>query len=182
MRFDAADVAQLETANQLGLVILHEMGHVLGIGSMWSTFGLLQNRTPDTGAPLDTYYSGTNGIAGFNAIGGTTYTGGQKVPVENTGGPGTANSHWRENVLKNELMTGYLNAGSNPLSVLTVRSLQDMGYTVNTGGADPFFLTLAVRAPEATAAAPKGLHLVDDVYRGPLYSIDRHGRRTLLHR
>ncbi|HLL82553.1 MAG TPA: leishmanolysin-related zinc metalloendopeptidase, partial [Longimicrobium sp.] len=122
MEFDAADLVSLENSNQLGNVILHEMGHVLGIGTLWSSKGLLQNRS-SAGNPLDTFYSGSNGIVGFDAIGGSSYTGGAKVPVENTGGAGTQNGHWRESVLRNELMTGFLNAGPNPLSVLTVRSL-----------------------------------------------------------
>jgi hypothetical protein len=180
MRFDAADVASLEANGGLGAVFLHEMGHVLGIGSMWTTLGLLQNPTPSSGGALDTYFSGAGAIAGFDAIGGSTYTGGQKVPVENTGGQGTANSHWRESVLQNELMTGYLGAGVNPLSVLTVRSLADLGYTVNTAAADPFFLTLSVRAPGSTA--PVGLRLHNDLWQGPQYNIDRQGRRTRLNR
>ena len=35
MRFDTADVADLEVDGQLETVILHEMGHVLGIGTVW---------------------------------------------------------------------------------------------------------------------------------------------------
>ena len=33
-------------------------------------------------------------------------------------------------VFGNELMTGFLNAGRNPLSRLTIAALQDMGYEV----------------------------------------------------
>ena len=172
MQFDIADVANLEAAGQFNSVILHEMGHVIGIGSMWEDFGLVQSPS-SAGTPLDTYFSGANGIAGFNSIGGSTYTGGNKVPVENTGGGGTMNAHWRESVLQNELMTGYLNSGvANPLSLLTVRSLADMGYTVNTGAADSFFLTLSLRTgPEAP-----GLHMMNDVHRGPRYTFDANGR------
>lgn len=171
MAFDAADVATLESSNQLGNVILHEMGHVLGIGTMWSSLGLLVNPSTSS-STLDTSFGGANAIAGFDAIGGTSYTGGAKVPVENTGGGGTMNAHWRESVLRNELMTGYLNAGSNPLSVLTVRSLADMGYTVDATSADPFFLTMTLRAP-GTGNAVK-LH--DDLYIGPRFNLDRGGR------
>jgi len=178
MRFDAADVTALESSGQLNLVFLHEMGHVLGIGSMWTSLNLLQNAVTTNGPVLDTYFSGANAIAGFDAVGGTSYTGGQKVPVENTGGQGTFNSHWRESVLKNELMTGYLNAGSNPLSVVTVKSLADLGYTVNPAAADPFFLTLSLRAPGSTE--PVGVHLENDAWAGPRYTIDRQGRRTRL--
>jgi hypothetical protein len=173
MAFDAADLASLESSNQLGNVILHEMGHVLGIGTVWSLMSLLVNPSTST-STLDTSFSGANGIAGFDAIGGSTYTGGAKVPVENTGGGGTMNAHWRESVLRNELMTGFLNAGSNPLSVLTVRSLADLGYTVDASSADPFFLALALRAPGTGNA----LKLHNDLYTGPRYTLDRGGRFT----
>jgi hypothetical protein len=175
MRFDAADMATMESGGLLQGVILHEMGHVLGIGVLWSYFGLLVNQSPVGGPPLDTYFSGSNGITGFNNIGGSTYTGGNKVPVENTGPGGTINAHWRESVLANELMTGYANAGSMPLSQLTVRSLADLGYTVNAAAADPFFLTLTMRAG---AAAPGAVPLGDDVAELPLYGIDKQGRTT----
>jgi hypothetical protein len=171
MRFDAADVANLEQNGSFGSVILHEMGHVVGVGTLWSTKGLLQNPSSSSNV-RDTYFSGANGIAGFDAIGGATYTGGQKVPVENTGGPGTVNSHWRETLLGRELMTGYLNTGSNPLSLLTVRSLMDLGYVVNVGAADAFSVTLT----EGTAAG--ALDLGNDIYAGPLYTMDRQGRLT----
>jgi hypothetical protein len=174
MVFDVADVATMEANGTFTAVVLHEMAHVFGLGSLWSVFGLLQNPSPNGGPPLDTFFNGPNGIAGFNAIGGTTYTGGQKVPVENTGGEGTVNSHWRKSVLQNELMTGSIAAGPAPLSQLTARSLQDLGYTVNAGAADAFFVTLTLRAPGAVELITLG----DDVYRGPLYTIDALGRTT----
>jgi Leishmanolysin/Bacterial Ig-like domain (group 1) len=170
MRFDLADVQNLEQAGSFGFVILHEMGHVLGIGTIWNAKGLLQD--PSGSVVRDTYFSGANAIAAFDAIGGSTYTAGQKVPVENTGGPGTANGHWRETVLGRELMTGYLNSGSNPLSVLTARSLTDLGYTVNASAADAFSLTLM------DGASLGGLRLHNDIYTGPLYRMSRQGRVT----
>jgi hypothetical protein len=174
MRFDAADVADLEAGGSFGSVILHEMGHVLGIGTLWPTFGLLQNAS-SSGTPRDTWYSGTNGLAGFDAIGGASYTAGLKVPVENGGGAGTMNSHWRESVLGRELMTGFLNSGgSNPLSMLTVRSLSDLGYTVNTAAAESFSVSFSVQG-----AGPVGSRLIrlhNDVWTGPRYFMDRSGR------
>jgi hypothetical protein len=175
MRFDAADMATMESSGMLEGVIRHEMGHVLGVGTMWSTFGLLVSPSPVGGPPLDTYFSGANGIAGFNSIGGSTYTGGNKVPVENSGPAGTINGHWRESVLANELMTGYANAGSMPLSLLTARSLSDLGYTIDTGQADAFFLTLSVKAG---GIAPDAVPLGNDIADLPLYRVDEHGRRT----
>jgi hypothetical protein len=175
MTFDAADMPSMESNGLLQGVIRHEMGHVLGIGTLWSSFGLLANPSTAGGPTLDTYFTGSNGVAGFNLIGGNTYTGGNKVPVENSGGAGTMNAHWRESVLANELMTGYANVGSMPLSQLTVRSLADLGYSVNTAQADPFFLTLSLRAG---GVAPGAVPLLRDVANLPQHSIDEQGRTT----
>ena len=174
MRFDDADVAALEASGQLRDVILHEMGHVIGIGSLWSFKHLLVSPSTVGGPQLDTHFIGVSAIAGFDAVGGITYTAGLKVPVENQFGAGTINSHWREAVLGNELMTGFLNRGSNPLSVVTVRSLEDLGYTVNAAGADPFqlFLSLQAQTPGENTRRPYG----DDVIHGPIYRIDARGR------
>ena len=176
MRFDTADLAGLETSGQFGNVILHEMGHVLGIGTIWTNKGLLQNPSPTSGTGLDTHFSGVAAIAAFNSVGGNSYTGGAKVPVENNqGGAGTRNSHWRESVLQNELMTGFLNSNNaNPLSALTVMSLQDIGYTVNANAGDAFFVVTSFRADESGNKPP--ISLLGDVRQGPIYTLDRSGR------
>lgn len=175
MEFDVADVAAMQASGQFGSVILHEMGHVLGIGTLWEDFGLLMNPST-TGGTLDTYYRGAGGRLGFDANGGAGYTGGQKVPVENSGGAGTMNAHWRESVLANELMTGYLGAGSNPLSALTVNSLVDIGYTVDPASADNFSVGLSLRAPGSDTR----LKLHDDVLRTPRYTLNARKRLTRL--
>lgn len=175
VRFDAADVASLEAAGQFSLVIEHEMGHVLGFGSLWdpSLFNLLA----DTSS-ADPYYTGAQGRAEFDAIGGTTYTGGRKVPVENTGGGGTRLGHWRESVFDSELMTGFINDGSNPLSSLSVAAMADEGYTVNTAAADPYTKTFTLRAALAPPGERPLLDLGDDILHIPIYVIDANGRVT----
>jgi hypothetical protein len=94
------------------------------------------------------------GIAGCKSLGGL-HTCATSVPVEGSaGGDGTVNSHWRESVFGNELMTGFINAGKNPLSIMTIRSLEDLGYVVDTTAADPFTpnpLTVNLRAPGSVA-------------------------------
>ncbi|HET6231204.1 MAG TPA: leishmanolysin-related zinc metalloendopeptidase [Longimicrobiaceae bacterium] len=171
MEFDAADLANMETTGTLRPVILHEMGHVLGVGSLWYDFGLLQD--PSGVSTFDTYYNGSGGLAGFADIGGNAYTAGKKVPVENSGGAGTMNGHWRESVLGIELMTGYVAPGPNPLSLLTVRSLADLGYTVDPAAADGFALTLASSTP--TGASLRMVKMDDDVYPGPRYKFGPRG-------
>jgi hypothetical protein len=178
MRFDAADVANLESQGRFVDVVLHEMGHVLGLSSgLWTTLGLLRDPSSE-GNVLDTHFTGAAAIAAFDAIGGSSYSGGQKVPVENQFGAGTRNSHWRESVLANELMTGFLNAGINPLSVVTIGALADMGYAVDPSQADPFSRTMSIRADRASET----IHLHNDEWDGPRYTIDRSGRRTLIPR
>jgi len=180
MRFDTADLANLENAGSFANVILHEMGHVLGIGTLWNSKALLQNASSASNKQ-DTFFSGTNAVVAFNAVGGNTYTGGQKVPVENcvTGvptscGSGTINSHWREAVLRNELMTGYLNSGENPLSALTVASLKDIGYVVDDTKADFFFVQTNLMA--GLQSMDQGIHLQDDIEKGPIYTLGNDGR------
>jgi hypothetical protein len=175
MRFDAADLANLEASGELNLVILHEMGHVLGYGTLWtySTFGLLANACGGANpCTTDPHFTGTRAIGAFDDLGGAGYSAGAKVPVENSGGAGTQDGHWRESVLDNELMTGYLNSGRpNPLSTLSVASLLDMGYQVDYSAADAFTITLALRAGVSTG---RTIHLVEDLH-GPIYEIDASG-------
>lgn len=128
MRFDSDDVADLEADGQLETVILHEMGHVLGIGTIWGP------RVSGRGTS-DPVFTGLTARGAWDALVGGS---GESVPVANTGGPGTADAHWRESVFGNELMTGYLDAGDNPLSAVTVGSLSDIGYGVDLGVSDSF--------------------------------------------
>ena len=134
MKFDTADVASLAASGHLQEVITHEMMHVLGFGSFWDTTNanLLTNYGPNVS------YIGAGGIAGCKSVGGIN-TCATSVPVEGVqGGPGTINSHWRETTFGNELMTGFINSGKNPLSIMSIRSLEDLGYTVDTTAADPY--------------------------------------------
>ncbi|HEX9632321.1 MAG TPA: leishmanolysin-related zinc metalloendopeptidase [Gemmatimonadales bacterium] len=169
MRFDSADVATLESNGSLNLVIQHEMAHVLGYGTLWnqSPFSLL------TGAGgADPYFTGAQAIAAFDRVGGTAYVASPKVPVENTGGAGTRDGHWRESVFDRELMTGFLDSGANPLSIVSLGSFWDMNYLVNYADADAF----AWPSPPALVSTAWELEMKDDVGRWPIIVIDRDGR------
>jgi hypothetical protein len=173
MQFDVDDVEALEQEGALPDVILHEMGHVLGFGTLWDALGLLADPSePDPDPPLaDTHFTGADAIAAFDEVGGADYTG-NKVPVMNVGGAGTVNSHWRDAVFDPEIMTGFLNAGPNPLSAVTIASLTDLGYTVDVNQADPFSL-----GPSLRRAGPrKGRHMVNDIISDPIRRIDLNGR------
>ena len=173
MKFDVADLNRLERTGDLEDVILHEMGHVLGIGTVWTDLGLLRHPASDAESP-DTHFTGALAIEAFNEAGGAGYRG-AKVPVENTGGPGSRNGHWRQTVLGTELMTPYLASGdADPLSAITVQSLADLGYEVDLTLADPYRLPEAdaARAIEPGRLIPYG----DDILRGPIVVVDPDGR------
>jgi hypothetical protein len=105
-------------------VILHEMGHVLGIGTLWDDNDLLDKNK--------NYRVGTKATGVWRNWGciGTP-------PVEKDGGTGTAYGHWDEYCLGDELMTGIAN-GNFAFSNLTIASCEDIGYKVNYGAADAF--------------------------------------------
>ena len=143
---------------------LHEIGHVLGFGSVWNGLGLLQN--PNT----DTHFNGPRAIAAFNDAGGRNYAG-AKVPVE------TDRVHWRNSVLWGELM---VSGGGGTLSAITVQSLADLGYGVDVTQADAFTLDAAAKA-SAKIAAP-ATHAEPEwscgtgQQREPIYVVDPQGR------
>jgi hypothetical protein len=171
MQFDSADVATLIAGGSFGLVIEHEMGHVLGYGTIWQVDGLLANPSGcDT--TIDAHFTGSQALAAFDRVGGTNYVASAKVPVENKGGPGTCDAHWRESVFKNELMTGFLNLGSNPLSLETIGSLGDLGYLVTYSAADPYVLSLMALRAETSPA----IILRNDIMRLPIKVLDPSGR------
>ncbi|MDO6587573.1 hypothetical protein Q4543_18840 [Salipiger sp. 1_MG-2023] len=149
MEFDTADLSALESAGTLFDVIVHEMGHVIGFGSLWDTdswsvyagyemfAGTQSVYTSGTGQ-----YTGAYGVAAYAAETGTEAN---YVPVELDGGAGTANAHWdetafalgQEDGVSTDIMTGYLNAdstqsdspfGVSTLSATTIASFADIGY------------------------------------------------------
>lgn len=132
MQFDTADLAAMQANGTLKDVITHEMGHVLGIGTIWTNKGLLSG-----GSGNNPVFTGTNAKKEYGILKGT---GPAVVPVENTGGPGTKNSHWRDAVFGNELMTGFVAGPPNPMSRVTVASLKDLGYVVDLTKAEPYAL------------------------------------------
>ncbi len=181
MHFDTADVAGLIAFGLFDEVILHEMGHVLGFGTVWDPppdgLGLIVGA-----GGADPHFVGAQAIAAFNSNGGAGYSAGAKVPLENCASPppgvscgaGARDGHWRETTFANELMTGFVNSGFNPLSVTSTASMGDLAYQVNYAASDPYTVVNplgALRArPEST------LQLVDDILRIPILVIDPRGR------
>jgi hypothetical protein len=173
MMFDTADLDALEAAGRLEYVILHEMMHVIGFGTLWSDMRLLQGAA--TAGGTDPTFSGAIALANLATYNNGAYYTGAKVPVEAGGGAGTRDSHWRETVFNHELMTGYLDTGVNPISATTIGSFQDMGYAVDVTKADAFNLATALRMDWLSAVEPP-LRLGNDVKPEPPGYIGPDGR------
>jgi hypothetical protein len=127
-RLSTAGAMTLDTGLSLDTiedVAAHEIGHILGIGTLWTDNGVYINGSGQyTGAfGLAAYRREFDPLANF-------------VPVELDGGGGTANAHWDEaGFFSNELMSGFL-SGSNFLSNTTIDHLRDLGFDTIGGIAD----------------------------------------------
>jgi len=161
MEFDQDDLPGLLNSGTIDDVVLHEMGHVLGIGTLWDF-----RRSLLTGAGTsDPFFTGAGARAEFPGIGGAIFSG-NTVPVENQGGAGTRDSHWRNSLFGRELMQGFASAGGMPLSRVTAASLADMGYVIAIGNADSFRLAGSLRSGLSVQVP-----LENDTYTGPLYEV-----------
>ena len=150
MTFDTADTADMLASGSLEMVILHEMGHVIGIGTLWNIPAITSG---DPWAGMQNLYTtGSYEYTGANALAAWQGEFGQTdatfVPVEDEGGEGTAEGHWNEGYeggltgitstrpgdnygrdFAFELMTGWANADSY-ISQVTLGGLVDIGYVV----------------------------------------------------
>ncbi|MDE2662829.1 MAG: hypothetical protein OXI39_07485 [Gemmatimonadota bacterium] len=171
--FDVSDFGGLIDSGDATELAVHEIAHALGFGLLWRPLGLLRDPALGVGA-IDAHFVGPEAVAAFDAAGGTEYTGGAKVPVENLGGAGSANLHWRGAVLRGELMRPLNRIGvRETLSAITIRSLADLGYVVDASLAEPYLLPGVGAADEEPGRV---VDLGDDVLRGPVQVVDAQGR------
>ena len=144
-------------------LVWHELGHAMGIGTQWDAFGYLVD-----GGTADPRYNGAGALDEYSTLLGVPAV---SIPVANQGGPGTRDSHWRENVFSTEIMTGFLNFGvTNAISRMTLMSLFDVGWSVNLPAADAYSLPACagacVRAAPPRRQATEEWEVVLDVPGG----------------
>ncbi len=143
MEFDTADLLALESSGRLLDVIVHEMAHVLGLGTVWSLMGNLY--VEGSGQ-----YTGAHALAAYQneCDASATY-----IPVEEDGGAGTAGAHWDENWAcgPDALMTGYL-GGPATVTYTSIAQFADLGYEVIPAPSLP-----AVPVPGSLALMGSGL-------------------------
>jgi hypothetical protein len=109
----------------------HEFAHVLGIGTLWQNFV-----DPATA----TYRADTFAGAAYGQLLGSPVP--VAVPLEPTPGDPNNFAHWSESALGNELMTPEDNGKRtlDPVSIITLGALQDLGWKVNYNAAQPYTL------------------------------------------
>jgi hypothetical protein len=167
MQLDVADMNSMVANGTLGGVVLHEMMHTLGFGTIW--FPGEQSEVPLPNGS-DPRYLGPTGMAEYSALGASDAASG--VPVENTGGSGTRGSHWRESVFHTELMTGWAD-GAMQMSRVTVGALKDFGYDVDLTKADPFTLSASL-----VGAALRASVMIGEQNIAPIGVIGKTGKIT----
>ncbi len=111
-------------------IMTHEFAHVMGFGSLWEINDLID---PLTGV----YYADTNAGAVYNSSNNTANL---DIPLTTDEGEGSNLVHWQEETFGNELMTHKFEpiGVSNPLSEITLASLEDIGWNVNYDVAEPY--------------------------------------------
>jgi hypothetical protein len=129
--------------NSLETVIIHELGHVLGIGTLWRredselispSLAHCDNPSLEPGVPRT--YSGEHGVAEYWALGAAG-----EPQVDDYCG------HWHEGRFGDEVLTPRISIdrdGNNhqPLSRMTLGALEDLGYEVDYTVADAYSLPL----------------------------------------
>ncbi|CAM9863652.1 unnamed protein product [Laminaria digitata] len=139
MRFDTADVDLMETSGNFDTVVLHEMGHVIGMGTLWGNCSAcdFENNIfdPEWKCPAT--------VAAYNDLNGNP--GGTDADIiELDGGDGTACGHFSELIFGDELSSGAIDTDIqdvySPLSKITAASLDDTGYVVNATAVNPYIL------------------------------------------
>jgi len=140
MTFDQADAQNYYDMGLFDDIVLHEMLHVMGFGTLWDYNNLVTTEVIDdnnTKKPTDDIVASVYTGEAANLA----YTADELIFVETDGGSGTAGGHWDEDTYQDELMTGYIgylaNDGTydntNYLSDWSVASLADLGYVLSTG-------------------------------------------------
>lgn len=166
MRFDDDNIGPFYETGRLGAVVLHEMFHTLGFGTVWEDVRPVEN------VPDDPVFTGPQALAAaktFNEAPPSWIA----IPVEGGEMAGTSLSHWREATFDTELMTGFVQLGTNPLSAMSIASLEDLGYEVDLSSAEAYQVPVSSPPPELRSLAPAdAVSLEGDVILAPPVLVD----------
>ena len=127
-------------------LILHEVGHVLGIGTIWGRGALAPLVDGGTDA-IDPIFVGVNALGAFARLGQSRRFTGRTVPLQLN-----SRGHWRGDAFAGEVMAPSLVAAAQPTSAVTVAALRDMGWDAELEAYEEFTLPeVVLQAPGLTA-------------------------------
>ena len=127
-------------------LVLHEIGHCLGFGTIWRDKQLLKR--PSWDGWSDPYFAGPMAQLEFYSLIDWADYSGNAVPVQAGGDDG----HWRLSVFGDELMVaGWVSPTDKGVSELTLMSMVDLGYEVNWYAADESYVLPSRQAAKALA-------------------------------
>ena len=116
------DTQRVQDFMNVDHIVLHEIGHVLGIGTVWGDSGFVTQ----VGTQLQ--FTGQNAVNAFNrTMRQTTSTG---VPLEPDG------AHWWRTVTEELMTSGGNRSQKNKITEVSIGALHDLGYTVSYEQAD----------------------------------------------
>ncbi len=127
-------------------LIQHEVGHVLGLGTIWGR-GTFAPLVDGDSSATDPIFVGVHALAAFPKLGRSRRFGGRTVPLQLN-----VRGHWRGDAFLGELMAPALTTGAQPTSAVTVAALRDLGWNVEPEAYDEYSLPEAVLAPGAVTA------------------------------
>lgn len=164
-------------------LIQHEVGHVLGIGSLWSRGGSQAGLVAGDAQSADPIFVGPNALAAFERLGRAGFFAGRRVPLEVR-----VLGHWRADAFSGEVMAPSLTLNApQPTSSVTVAALRDLGWNVELGAYEEYVLPelvtsqrIAVPGGVAARVAPAAaMELSGDVLP-PLLQLLPGGARVRL--
>lgn len=159
-------------------LLQHEVGHVLGLGTIWGRGSFARLVDGDSSA-TDPIFVGPSALAAFTRLGRSTRFAGRRVPLQ-LGVLG----HWRSDAFSGELMSPSLIATAQPTSSVTVAALRDLGWVVEPEAYEEYALPDAVIAgsvsSRSVSARQLGSPSLDGDLLFPQLQITTGGRKVRL--
>jgi len=159
-------------------LIQHEVGHVLGLGTIWGRAAFSGLVLGDTGS-ADPIFVGPAALSAFSRLGRSGRFTGRPVPIQLR-----VLGHWRSDAFGGEVMAPSLIAAAQPTSSVSVAALRDLGWTVETEAYDDYELPDAVLSPGVSPRVQSAQPLADQSLSGdvllPQLMIRADGRKVRL--
>jgi hypothetical protein len=128
LKLDRDDLMLMKTNGLIRNVLIHEMGHCLGLGTLWTSKKCINCTLPN----FNTTYNCPNANREFALLSN------KSLKIEGNMTAGSRCVHW-SSAMGQEIMVPFAYRDM-PISRVTIGSLADLGYVVNYSQADNYSL------------------------------------------